>query len=186
MPQIDGDGNVIPGTGGSGTGGSGSGSGSSRPTISVTKKLLSTSLNGKHYDATPGITPQWIVIHNTGGGDANSAYNWFNNPKNSAKTSAHYCVDDTQIIQCLEDNWKGHHAGGSGVYYQDQWRPSNSEDCTNNNSIGIEVGDWGGKYTGEVFGKAIENAIDLTISLMKKHNIDVNHVIRHGDTQNKD
>lgn len=44
MPQIDGDGNVTPGTGGSG-----SGSGSSRPTISVTKKLLSTSLNGEHY-----------------------------------------------------------------------------------------------------------------------------------------
>ena len=181
MPQIDGDGNVTPGTGGSG-----SGSGSNRPTISVTKKLLSTSLNGKHYDATPGITPQWIVIHNTGGGTASSAYNWFNNPKNPAQTSAHYCVDDTQIIQCLEDNWKGHHAGGSGVKYQDQWRPSNSEDCTNNNSIGIEVADWGGKYTGEQFGKAIENAIDLTISLMKKHNIDVNHVIRHGDTQNKD
>ena len=39
MPQIDGDGNNIPGTGGNG-----SGSGSSRPTISVTKKLLSTYL----------------------------------------------------------------------------------------------------------------------------------------------
>ena len=155
-------------------------------TIAVTRKLLSSSLDGKHYYSSPTITPQWIVIHNTGGGTAESAYSWFNNPSNQYHTSAHYCVDDRVIIQCLEDNWKGVHAGGSGVQYQDKWRPSNSEDCTNSNSIGIEVADWGGDYKGEQFGKAIENAIDLTISLMKKHNIDVNHVIRHGDTQAKD
>lgn len=155
-------------------------------TIAVTRKLLSSSLDGKHYYSNPAITPQWIVIHNTGGGTAESAYSWFNNPSNQYHTSAHYCVDDRVIIQCLEDNWKGVHAGGSGVQYQDKWRPSNSEDCTNSNSIGIEVADWGGNYKGEQFGKAIENAIDLTISLMKKHNIDVNHVIRHGDTQAKD
>ena len=159
--------------------------GDDMPVINVTRKILSSSLDGKHYSST-SQTQQWIVIHNTGGGTASSAYNWFNNPSNPAQTSAHYCVDDKEIIQCLEDNWKGHHAGGSGVKYQDKWRPSNSEDCTNSNSIGIEVADWGGNYTGEQFGKAIENAIDLTISLMKKHNIDVNHVIRHGDTQNKD
>ena len=152
--------------------------------IQITKKLLSSSLDGSHYSSTPQ-TQQWIVIHNTGGGNASSAYNWFNNPSNTAKTSAHYCVDDTQIIQCLEDNWKGHHCGGSGIYYNDEYRPSNSEECTNSNSIGIEVADWGGRYTSEQFNKAIENAIDLTINLMKKHNIDANHVIRHGDTQNK-
>lgn len=154
-------------------------------TLAVTRKILSSSLDGKHY-SSKSQTQQWIVIHNTGGGTAESAYNWFNNPSNTYQTSAHYCVDDKQIIQCLEDNWKGHHAGGSGVQYNDKWRPSNSEDCTNSNSIGIEVADWGGDYKGEQFGKAIENAIDLTISLMKKHNIDVNHVIRHGDTQAKD
>ena len=182
MPQLDENGNPV--TGGSGSSGSSSGS-DSRPTIAVTRKILSSSLDGKHYSSA-SQTQQWIVIHNTGGGTASSAYNWFNNPSNPYQTSAHYCVDDKEIIQCLEDNWKGHHAGGSGVKYQDQWRPSNSEDCTNSNSIGIEVADWGGDYTGEQFGKAIENAIDLTISLMKTHNIDVNHVIRHGDTQNKD
>lgn len=153
--------------------------------LQVTKKLLSSSLDGSHY-SSKSQTQLWIVIHNTGGGTASSAYNWFNNPSNPYKTSAHYCVDDTQIIQCLEDNWKGHHAGGSGVKYNDKYRPSNSEECTNSNSIGIEVADWGGSYTSEQFSKSVENAIDLTISLMKKYNIDVNHVIRHGDTQNKD
>ena len=153
--------------------------------LQVTKKLLSSSLDGSHY-SSKSQTQLWIVIHNTGGGTASSAYNWFNNPSNPYDTSAHYCVDDTQIIQCLEDNWKGHHAGGSGVKYNDKYRPSNSEECTNSNSIGIEVADWGGSYTSEQFSKAVENAIDLTISLMQKHNIDVNHVIRHGDTQNKD
>ena len=133
-------------------------------TLAVTRKILSSSLDGKHY-SSKSQTQQWIVIHNTGGGTAESAYNWFNNPSNTYQTSAHYCVDDKQIIQCLEDNWKGHHAGGSGVQYNDKWRPSNSEDCTNSNSIGIEVADWGGDYKGEQFGKAIENAIAFSCTL---------------------
>ena len=127
--------------------------------LQVTKKLLSSSLNGSHYSST-SQTQQWIVIHNTGGGTASSAYNWFNNPSNTAKTSAHYCVDDTQIIQCLEDNWQGHHTRGDGAKYYDKYRPSNSGGCSNSNSIGIEVADWGGKYDKAKFDKSIENAID--------------------------
>ena len=152
--------------------------------LQVTKKLLSSSLDGKAY-SSKSQTQLWIVIHNTGGGTASSAYNWFNNPQNG-KTSAHYCVDDTQIIQCLEDSWKGHHTRGDGVLYNDKYRPAGADGVSNSNSIGIEVADWGGKYDKAKFDKAVENAIDLTISLMKKHNIDVNHVVRHGDTQNKD
>lgn len=153
--------------------------------IQITKKLLSSSLDGSHYSSTPQ-TQQWIVIHNTGGGNAASAYNWFNNSSNPYNTSAHYCVDDIQIIQCLENNWKGHHTTGSGQQYNDEYTPSNATDCNNSNSIGIEIADWGGSYTEEQFNKAIENAIDLTISLMNQMNIDANHVIRHGDAQGKD
>ena len=152
--------------------------------LSITKKLLSKSLDGKHYSSKTQ-TQQWIVIHNTGGGTASSAYNWFNNPSNQYQTSAHYCVDDTQIIQCLENNWKGHHTTGSGQKYNDKYTPAGADGVSNSNSIGIEVADWGGKYDKAKFDKAIENAIDLTISLMKSMNIDVNHVVRHGDTQSK-
>ena len=153
--------------------------------MNITRKILSSSLDGKAYSSKTQ-TQQWIVIHNNAGNSASSSAGWFNNPQNGV-TSAHYCVDDSEIIQCLEDNWKGHHCGGTGngVYYQDKWRPSNSEDCINSNSIGIEVSDWQGKDDTKLF-KGIENAIDLTIMLMKKYNIDVNHVIRHGDTQAKD
>ena len=154
-------------------------------TIQVTKKLLSSSLDGKHYSSKEQ-TQLWIVIHNTGGGTANSAYSWFNNPSNQYQTSAHYCVDDTVVIQCLEDNWKGHHTTGSGQKYNDKLTPSGADGVSNSNSIGIEVADWGGSYTSEQFNKALENAIGLTKMLMEKHNIDVNHVVRHGDTQDKD
>ena len=153
--------------------------------ISITKKLLSKSLDGSFYSSA-SQNNTWIVIHNTGGGTASSAYNWFNNPSNPNKTSAHYCVDDTQIIQCLENNWKGHHTTGSGQKYNDKYTPSGADGVSNSNSIGIEVADWGGDYDKAKFDKAIENAIDLTISLMKSMNIDVNHVVRHGDTQGKD
>ena len=153
--------------------------------MDITKKLLSSSLDGKHYSSS-SQTQLWIVIHNTGGGTANSAYNWFNNSSNPYSTSAHYCVDDTQIIQCLEDNWKGHHTTGSGQEYNDKWTPAGSDGVSNSNSIGIEVADWGGSYTAEQFNKALENTIGLTKMLMEKHNIDINHVVRHGDTQGKD
>ena len=112
--------------------------------LSITKKLLSKSLDGKHYSSKTQ-TQQWIVIHNTGGGTASSAYNWFNNPSNQYQTSAHYCVDDTQIIQCLENNWKGHHTTGRGQEYNDKYTPAGADGVSNNNSIGIEVADWGGK-----------------------------------------
>ena len=108
--------------------------------MNVTRKILSSSLDGKAY-SSKSQTQQWIVIHNNAGNSASSSAGWFNNPQNG-KTSAHYCVDDSEIIQCLEDNWKGHHCGGDGVHYNDKWRPDNSTDCTNSNSIGIEVSDW--------------------------------------------
>ena len=46
------------------------------------------------------------------------------------KASAHYCVDDTNIIQCVEDCDIAWHCGGDSYIHAD---------CRNANSIGIEV-----------------------------------------------
>jgi hypothetical protein len=148
--------------------------------LKVTRKIMPSSLDGKAYKSTPQ-TNQWIVIHNTAGGTASSNANYFHSGSEGRNVCAHYVVDDQEIYQLLEDNWYGVHAGGDGQEYKDKWTPSNATDCTNSNSIGIEVAD--GDKVNHL--EAIENVIELTRYLMKQYNIDANHVIRHGDTQAK-
>ncbi len=142
------------------------------------RSMMPASLDGKAYKSTPQ-TNQWIVIHNTAGGTAYSNTSYFHNGAEGKYTCTHYVVDDKQIYQLLEDNWKGTHCGKPGRHWTDN--PIDATPCDNSNSIGIEVAD--GDSVNHL--QAIENVIELTRHLMKQYNIDVDHVIRHGDTQDK-
>ena len=129
---------------------------------------------------------EYIVIHYFGSlGTAKAVANYFANAYRGA--SAHYCVDDGDTAyQCVEDEDVAWHCGTSGTYYH----PS----CRNSNSIGIEVRpykldpstassasarDW---YFTE---QTVENLVELTVSLMRKHNIPSERVIRHYDVTHK-
>ena len=142
--------------------------------LEIQRKLININ-----YSKGVTIVPRYIVIHDTDnrnyGATALANRNYFANHPN-AQASAHYIVDDENIIQCLEDTWRGWHIGDrySGV------NPAVPE-ANNGNSIGIEIcvnrdGD---------FNKAIANSIDLVKYLMSKHGIDINHVIRHRDATGK-
>ncbi|WP_243176136.1 peptidoglycan recognition protein family protein [Clostridium cadaveris] len=142
--------------------------------LPINKQLISIN-----YSKGVTISPKYIVIHDTDnrdrGATAQANRNYFANHPN-AQASAHYIVDDENIIQCLEDTWRGWHIGDrySGV------NPDVPE-ANNGNSIGIEIcvnrdGD---------FNKAMTNSIDLVKYLMNKHGIDVDHVIRHKDATGK-
>ena len=125
---------------------------------------------------------KWIVIHYTANdGDTDEANgNYFKN--NIVKASAHYFVDDDSVTQSVPDNYVAYSVGGSkwnnggGKYYGK---------CTNSNSISIELCD--DVKNGKVYPskKTIENAIELTKELMKKYDIDADHVIRHYDVNGK-
>ena len=143
------------------------------------KAMMPSSLDGKAYSSTPQ-TNQWIVVHNTAGGTANSNTNYFHNGAEGRNVSTHYVMDDKEIYQLLEDNWKGQHTNGKGQAYTDN--PIDASSCSNSNSIGIEVAD--GDSVNHL--QAIENLIELIRYLMKTYNIDVDHVVRHGDTQGKE
>lgn len=116
---------------------------------------------------------EYIVIHDTGnkskGADANAHFNFFNTA--DRQSSAHYFVDDTQILRIIRDEDKSWHCGdGKGRY-----------GIKNENSIGIEMcinsdGD---------FNKTVSNTIELTAYLMDKYNIDINNVVRHYDASRK-
>lgn len=127
---------------------------------------------------------KYIVIHYFGSlGTARAVANYFFTTAN--ESSAHYVVDDTDIIQCVEDGDVAWHCGAKTYVHPY---------CRNTNSIGIEVkpykldkttansatpSDW---YFSE---ETTKNTIDLVKYLMEKYNIPLNNVIRHYDVMGK-
>ncbi len=135
--------------------------------MDINKKLIS-------YNFVKGRKEKikYIVIHDTGnknlGANADAHYRYFNS--GYVGQSAHYFVDQNEVIQIIEDNDTAWAVGdGKGKY-----------GVTNNNSLSIEICVNDGDYTREV-----QLTIELTAYLMKKHNIDINHVIRHYDASKK-
>ncbi len=143
----------------------------------VERKLLPDKLAGKSYKKN-NMKVEWIVIHNTGGANTvSSPYNHFAQGAGGANTATQYAVDDTTILQMLEDNWSCSHCGPvrKGNYGADRG-------ASNSNSIGIEVCD-GPKCDKN---KAVELTIELARYLCKKHSVPVDNVIQHNHVSGKD
>lgn len=132
------------------------------------KKLI-TNL-GNYSENTNSC--KYIVIHDTAnegsGADGMAHYNYFQTK--TTKTSAHYIVDDKQIVQIIEDIHTAYHCGDR-----------HNDTINNSNSIGIEIC----VNSDGNFEKAVENAIYLTRLLMGKHNIPGTRVVRHYDVTGK-
>ena len=127
------------------------------------------------YNRTPRTQkPVYIVIHDTGntgkGANANAHFNYFNGGNRNA--SADFFVDDTQILQVNDYNkfYTWHCGDGKGKY-----------GITNRNSVGIEICVNSDSNYDVAFCKTVE----LTKYLMKKLNIDIDHVVRHYDASRK-
>ncbi|STB42095.1 N-acetylmuramoyl-L-alanine amidase [Clostridium perfringens] len=136
--------------------------------IKINKQLIN-----KNYSKGVNITPKYIVIHDTdnrqAGANAIANRNYFANDPN-AKASTHYIVDDKNIVQVLEDNWKGWHIGDGS-----------NKNINNSTSIGIELC----VNRGIDFDKTLENGIELTKYLMNKYNIPPENVVMHRNASGK-
>ena len=143
--------------------------------------------NRKNYgSAREAKQIKYIVIHYTGNdGDTDEGNaNYFKNSVVSA--SAHYFVDDDSITQSVPDNFIAWSVGGT------KWK-----DCattgggsmygliTNANSISVEMCDTLRNGTVKATEQTMANTATLVKSLMKKYNIDINHVYRHFDVTGK-
>lgn len=136
--------------------------------IKINEKLVKYNFSSRN-----GEKIKYISIHDTGnkrrGADANAHFNFFNG--GDRQSSAHYFVDDKQILRIIKDEHKSWHCGdGKGKY-----------EIRNENSIGIEMcinsdGD---------FNKTYSNTLKLTKYLMKKYNIPLENVVRHYDASRK-
>ncbi len=129
---------------------------------------------------------KYIVIHytaNDGDADENNG-NYFEN--NYVGASAHYFVDSDSVTKSVPDNYVAWSVGGSkysncyltggGKYYGQ---------CSNTNSISIEICD--DIRNGVVYpsAKTIANTIELTKKLMEKYGVPASRVIRHFDVTGK-
>ena len=119
---------------------------------------------------------KWISVHYTAnnGDTAWGNCNYFYVAYRGA--SANYFVDETSCWQCVEDNdvaW----AVGANKYYNG---------CRNTNSISVELCSRKGKDGKFYFlPETVKNAKELIKHLMKKYDIDIDHVVRHKDVTGK-
>ena len=155
--------------------------------LPITNKFTNCTISNRY-----GTKIQWIVMHYFGGlSTAMECAGWFCNPSNN-QGSADFCVDDDYIIQVNPDlvKYNTWHCGGG---LQGSIRHSKYGICKNSNSIGIEMrpyNDRGAVSAAQNAGwyfhqKTVDNAVDLVKYLMKKYNIDADHVIMHADVTGK-
>ncbi len=136
--------------------------------MKVNEKLVKYNFSSRN-----GSIIKYIVIHDTGntsnGADADAHFSFFNSA--DRQSSAHYFVDDKQILRIIRDSDKAWHCGdGNGKY-----------GITNENSLGIELcvninGD---------YNIALDKMVELTSFLMKQYDIKIDNVVRHYDASRK-
>ena len=120
---------------------------------------------------------QYIVVHYTAnnGDRAQGNGNYFSQPNRNA--SAHYFVDENEIVQSVKDTDTAWHCGAKSYKHSK---------CRNDNSIGIEMcskkDDKGQYYINE---QTQNTAIKLIKVLMEKYNIPIENVLRHYDVTGK-
>lgn len=126
-----------------------------------------------NFSSRKGSSIKYIVIHDTGntsnGADANAHFSFFNSA--DRQSSAHYFVDNKQVLRIIKDSDKAWHCGdGNGKY-----------GITNENSLGIELCiNMNGNYD-----IAFDKTAELTSLLMEKYNIEIDNVVRHYDASRK-
>ncbi|UIO41860.1 N-acetylmuramoyl-L-alanine amidase [Brevibacillus brevis] len=144
--------------------------------MNITEMLL-TNVNSRPKKK---IVPKGVVIHWTAnersGANATANRNYFNKPTTVA--SAHYIVDDKQIIRCLPEDEMGYHVGAQTYSQAALNKLSN---YPNNCTIGIEMC----VNADGSFAKMYEQTVALTADILKRHGWGVEHLWRHYDITGK-
>jgi N-acetylmuramoyl-L-alanine amidase len=144
------------------------------------KQMILTNKNrpGIKLKKLKGIAMHWTANENNGA-DAVANRNYFNSTTTAA--SAHYIVDEHQIIQCVPDDEVAWHVGAKR-YTEMGMRIAEMPHGPNYYLIGVEMcvnrdGDW---------NKTYRNSVELAAHLLKKHNLTIQDLYRHYDITGKD
>ncbi len=139
--------------------------------------------NRDNYKAGRTKDIAYIVMHYTAnkGDTAKANGNYFANNADR-KASAHYFVDETEVVQSVQDEDTAWHCGGS---LQGSGGHTFHGICLNANSIGVEMCS---DYKNEAYlitDDTVSNTVELVKSLMAAYSINADHVIRHYDVTGK-
>jgi len=144
--------------------------------VQITDMLLTNKT------ARPGlkIVPRGLVIHWTAnegkGANAVANRNYFNKPTTEA--SAHYIVDDKQIVRCLPENEMGYHVGAKS-YKPEALKQLSS--YPNNCTIGIEMC----VNVDSDFRAMYKRTVELAADILKRYGWSVDKLWRHYDITGK-
>jgi len=125
----------------------------------------------KHYnERKDGKSAKYIMMHYT---DMLSLQDTID-ILNKREVSSHYCVDeDGTVLKFVDEDKRAWHAGRSYWY---------GETDMNSVSIGIEIQNHGHTNGYKPFPeKQIAAVIELTLEIMKRHNIPAKNIIGHSD-----
>lgn len=123
---------------------------------------------------------KYLVIHDTGNtsraADAMTHYRYLQNATRYG--SAHYYLDDKEIIQTIGDSFVAWAIGDKWGYGNN---PNRVKDAYNSNSLSIEL-----CINSDIDkDKAYKNLVELTKNLMAKFKVPPERVIRHFDATGK-
>lgn len=134
-----------------------------------------------HYTGRDGNAIRYIVLHYTAnnGDTAQNNADYFAGANRRA--SAHYFVDENEVVQSVRDTDAAWHCGGS---IESDHHPLRGI-CTNRNSLGVEMCSdiVGGKYV--ITAQTVDLAVQLVRQLMAKYRIPIDRVVRHYDVTGK-
>jgi N-acetylmuramoyl-L-alanine amidase len=126
-----------------------------------------------------GIIAHWTA-NKRKGADAKANRNYFNGSAQYA--SAHYIVDDGEILQCIPDNEVGYHVGAKNYKPDGEKIMGDSGLSPNFFLLGFEMcvnedGDW---------NKTYKNSVQLAAHLLHKYHFKTDKLYRHFDITGKD
>lgn len=135
----------------------------------VPRKKLCPAVN-KSWKFPYPMTPECYVVHNTANdASADNEITYMNRTKEQGgkQVSYHYAIDDKEVVQGLEENVNGWHAGDG------------AEGAGNRKGIGIEIC-WS-KSGGDRFIKAEQLAAQFIAQELKKKGWGLDKVKKHQD-----
>ena len=133
--------------------------------------------NAGNYTKGRKQAVQYIVVHYTAnnGDRAESNGKYFQQPNRNA--SAHYFVDENDVVQSVKDSDTAWHCGAKNYKHNK---------CRNDNSIGVEMcseKDGNGLYY--INEETQKKALEVVKWLMVKYGVPLENVLRHYDITGK-
>ena len=118
----------------------------------------------------------YLVVHYTAAPGDTARNNGLYFAREQVGASAHYFVDEHEVVRSVPEDCIAWHCGGSSYRHSQ---------CRNGNSIGIEICTKGSHGAYRLDPLAVERAQDLLRELMANYHITPDRVLRHYDVTGK-